>query len=195
MKIISIIIIFLAIIGIFVTGIFLVYQNQNRMEFFESYTIATNYIDSVIQTHKIVEINYGYYNVYTHQEEGYYYDSASTYLDSSLSMLEKTKEKLEKSDYRLKFVQELSPNEFYDKEINLRSEQVNILMEVSIKRIELITLSNEVLYEINFGSQEKADEMTKEINDLIEEMNKDIEGSIEIMKEIDVHWSEDWYPN
>ena len=194
MKTANIIIIILAI-GISIISIHSIDQHNNTIEFFTSYTIATNYIDLVIQKQKITEINCKYYNDYIYQPEGYIYDIASVYLDDSLSLLKSTKEDLMKSKNRLLAVQNSSPNEFYSKEINLRLLQVDSLLTISEKRIQMINLSNEILYKVNYVNEIKEGEYVDELNLLIEEFNLDIEKSIEVENNIDIHWLEDFYPN
>ena len=170
-------------------------NNFNNIDFFTSYTIATNYIDLVIQKQKMIEINYKYYNKYIYQSEGYIYDIASIYLDDSLSSLEGTKETLAKSKNKLLMIKNSSPDDFYDIEIKLRLKQIDLLMNISEKRIQMMNLSNEILYEVNNGSKKRVKELTIDLNDLIEEFNLDIENSIEIENQIDIHWLEDFYPN
>ena len=130
---------FLAV-GLFIT---VMIGMQKQKEYFTEYTIATNYLDSVIYKQKIAEINYRNYLDYTTQEEGYYYEDASIYLDNTLSSLKKSLEELDKSKLIFNSISEKSPSVFYIKEIELRIKHTDILYEISEKRIEIIEISNE----------------------------------------------------
>jgi len=184
------------LIGI-VAGILLMFfaVGGNQTEFFTEYTIATNYIDSVIQTHKIAEINFNFLLEYVDSEDSYYYEDASTYLDNTISELNKAQEELIISKKRLENIKSFAPNDFYKEEIELRIKQINLLYSMGEKRLKMIDLSNKELYEINFGSEIKAEEYYLEANKVIEEFNKDLDTSIEINNEIDIHWGENFYPN
>ena len=174
---------------------FLVFISFNEDDFITEYTIATNYIDSAIATQKIAEINFGYYIDYTSQEEGYYYEDASVYLDNTISELEKSQEELIISKQKLENLKGLEPNKFYEEELTLRIEQLDLAYEVSKKRLELIDINNKELYEINFGSEIKANEYYEESNRLVEEFNVVLLESIEVSNKIDIHWGENFYPN
>lgn len=164
---------------------------ENNEKFIKDYTIATNYIDSVIYTQKIAEINFKQYTDYTFSEYGYEYIYASTYLDNSYEMLDESIEQLRKSR---KILENLSYNEFFNGEIQLRLKQIDLLTNLSKKRMDMIDYSKKELYEINYGSESKAEEINKKNNEMIESFNIDIENSIELDKEIDIYWKEDFYP-
>jgi hypothetical protein len=179
------------IVGILATSSF----DERQENFLTEYTIATNYIDSVIFTQKIVEINYNYYTDFIQSPDGYYYDDVEGYLDGSLSQSDESLEILEKSKVKLESIKLDSPNDFFDKELVLRLEQIELLKQSSIKRIEMIELTNDELYEVNFGSMEKATLIYEENNIVIEDFNDLVVREISKEQEIDIHWMEDFYAN
>jgi len=191
-----------SIVGLLIVGaiflgfglLYLGYSSGDNTDFFTDYTVATNYIDDTILNLRITNINYGSFLDYVYDED-YSYTEAYPFLDSSVSLLDTSLENIERSKKILTSIRDKAPTDFYEKEVDLRMIQADILWDYSKNTINMIKLEKAELYEINFGSEELASLKHDELLLLYEKDITLTDSILDINKQIDIHWGENFYPN
>ncbi len=196
MKVVSVILLVLVIIFASTT---IYYYNKNsnssggNPDFFNNYVIAMNDYHVAMEFFELGSANLDYGNDYTLTGE-YYYDSAIMFYDRSREQLSDSKELLNHAELKINEIRDISPDQFYDTELDNREKQIDITMGLVDQYILLNDYVSKQLYEINYGSETEATRYYNLYNDLIKEVNLNMKELSDVSNDIDLAWDRDWYP-
>ena len=167
-------------------------ENEDNIEFFRKYSIALNNIHVAFQYLDLAKATFDIVNDYVLSGE-YYYDGATPLYDGAIEYVLDAKELTIKAKTGLQKILNDAPNQFFREDVENRIEQATILIGVSdIFHQQINYIINE-LYEINYGSEAKADEYLDKANDLIPRYNSLLKDLSEVSNKIDLEWDQDWY--
>lgn len=165
---------------------------EDNEDFIEEYTISIINIQTAISNLELANGNLLFGNWYTSTEE-YYYEDGESYFLTCKEQVNDAKELVNKAKSKLEKIKEKAPNEFFADDVEYRLEQISTLAAILNIYNNLCDYSNSQLYEINYGSEEKAEEYFNEYNEQIPVLNSNFESLSEVQNQIDLHWDQDWY--
>ncbi len=168
-------------------------QLNKDIDFFSDYVVAVNDYHIASKYFDLGGANLDLGNSYTEKRD-YYYEFAIDYFDEAKEQFTDGKELLIHSESKLDNIKDISPNEFYNKEVQNRIKQNEIMFSLIEKYYLLVDYMSNQLYEINYGSETEATRYFNMYNDLIIEVNEDLISLSDISQEIDLAWDSDWYP-
>jgi len=192
-KVVWIILVILLVVSIGF-NIYLFKDNKKgNIDFFNDYVIAINDYHIASEDFDLAGVNLNTGNWYIETGE-YYYEFAIDYYDKAKEQLMDSKEFLTHAKLKLEVIKDDSPNQFYDKEITNRLEQIDILFDLVNQYYLLNDHMSKQLYEINYGSETEATRYFNLYNDLILEINDNLQKHNNISQKIDLAWDSNWYP-
>ncbi len=103
------------------------------------------------------------------------------------------KELANKAKTKLQKILNNPPNLFFQKDVENRIEQTAVLINVLDVHYQMIDYAVKELYEVNYGSDAKADEYFDKYNDLIPRYNDLLQDFSDVNNRIDLEWDQDWY--
>lgn len=162
------------------------------LNFFEEYSVSLNNIHVASSIARLASINLNQLNDYT--QEDYYYIFAEEFVNVGKTYATDAKKHLQKTKIKLEKIQDSAPNDFFKEDVLNRIEQTNLLIIYASQVYTLLDYAQQQLYEINYGSEIKANEYWKKYNDLIPEFNDNLKKLSDTQQRIDLYWDQDWYP-
>lgn len=168
--------------------------NTNTVDFFKEYSIALNNIHIAYLYINMGKVNIKNTNEYV-QTGDYTYSSADRLYDSSGKHILKARELLLKSDKKLREIRDDAPNSFFKTDVENRLDQVDSMLRVADDYYSALDYRQKQLYEVNYGSKEKASEYYNESFSLLPKATIDLNDMNLVHNKIDVEWDQDWYPN
>ena len=167
-------------------------SEKENLDFFKDYVIAINDYHIADGYFNIANLNLDLGNWYV-QTERYSYDYAVDYYDEAKEQLTQSKELLIHSRSKLERIRDITPNEFYDREIENRLEQNEILLSLSNQYFLLNDYMIKQMNELLLDNQTEATRYNNLYNDLVVESNENLYDLSDISQEIDLDWDQDWY--
>ncbi len=169
-------------------------QKDSTIDFFKEYSIALINIHIATESINIAERNLILGNDYVYSEE-YYYEFATNYFDTGQEQIEQGKSMLSRAKRKLQKIQTSAPNQFFKIEIENRIKYIDILLEIGTDLSLLLKYSKNGTYEVNYGTQEKSDEIMQNYNELIPQYNSGLIQLGKISTQIEIEWDQEWYPD
>jgi len=167
-------------------------ENTQVEKEIKEYIIAINNINLAYSSIGEADIYHNIANKYT-QSSDYYYEEVTDMYKYAKEKILKSQETLKKSKLKLKEIEPKFKDDFLKEEIKNRIEQTDALYTFSDNLYLLIDYSEKMLYEVNYGSEEKAEEYLKIYNSLVPTYNHNLYKLSEINNKIDILWNQDWY--
>ena len=153
--------------------------------FFEEYVDALNDIHAAGSYIEVANANLVSGEDFRRTVE-YDYDSLNEKYGSGRDQALKAKNHLSEAKKTLNGILETAPNAFFEGEVEARLEQVQLYTDIAGKLDSLLENASQQLYEINFGSDQKAVELSGQYSVLVTELNTVLEELGELRRE----WSE-----
>jgi hypothetical protein len=184
----------LIILAITIVGVvgFTSYATAQKEESYKNYVVSLNDLYSGHAYISMASSNLERLNRYISiNGTGYTYNTALTFITvgkeqslKAVSYFEMAKETLNKAQYI---------DEFYAKDIQYRTQQINSLKQLSDDLYTFFDYSEKRLYEVNYGSKTVAQEYMDKYNALALEFNGVLKEAQTTQSSINVLWNQEWY--
>ena len=168
-------------------------QKETDTGFFKNYTIATINQQRAELYFRLALLNYASaeYEI-NYAKEGYSYSVIKGYYDTALEELTKSKNWLNIAKKKLEELP-IAPTVFFKEAIANDLKRIDALIMIINIEYNINDYSEKMLYEINYGTEEKSGEYLIKANDAIEEFNVALDNLNKVSNKIDIQWEQNWY--
>ena len=163
--------------------------SEEHLTFFQDYSIAMEDINLASSYYTTAANNLDIGNEYVQSGE-YNYESALVYLDEGTAQLKTAETSLDEAKAKLSALDGKAPHAFFEVELDNRQDQADALILIVEDMNLLLSYSKQELYEINYGSKDKADAFRKLYNSVLPTLGSDLEKLAQLQADIDAHWSQ-----
>lgn len=167
---------------------------EETVDFFDDYIVAVNNYHTAQGYYDLATANLQFGDYYVLGRD-YYYQGAAAFYDQAKTQIKDGDQFLAQAKSRLQRTEGREANEFYSADVKNRLTQIEVMMDASEKLYKLVDYKSVELYEVNYGSDERANEYFNKSNELVGELNAAFEELSVVSNEIDVAWGENWYPS
>ena len=168
-------------------------KNEN-IEFLNEYSIALNNINLAYGQITLSNGNMILGN-YDSSLIGYDVYNTLAYFDIGKQQALDGKVLLEKAKGKLKRLEDIAPNTFFEEEVKNRLNQTESMLDVSNNLFWLSYYLTEEINEVNFGTESRAKANLNDYNDMVPYYNENLAKMNDINNKIDLIWDKEWYPN
>lgn len=169
-------------------------EKDSTVEFFKDYSISLVNIHLALNNLRLAQVNLNNANYDSDAPEGYIYSSIVALLDGGIGQVADTESLLSRAKRKLQDIENYEPNSFFKNEVQNRLQHIELITNYSNDLKLLLEHRKNELYEVNYGSEEKAQEFLNKYNDVTNQFNSSLEKLSEIEDIIEIEWDQDWYP-
>ncbi len=169
-------------------------EKPQQQESVRTYIIVLNDINTAVRDLTLSRVNYDNAGEYLqYNPQGYIYTDAANLFKVAEQQTLDAEERLEKTKIQLQGIQNAFEDALISEDIQNRLEQIEVLLKLSKVQYSMISYHNRELYEVNYGTTEKAEKYYNKRLLVVEEYMVVLDELALIQRKIDVAWNKDWY--